>query len=330
VARLRLQLQTDPNLDYGPLEAEARRAAQLFETLGDEGAAAAAWDLLYEVAWFRCQFAAAQEAAERAVASPGHRRNRRDMELAIAAFGTTPTSVALALADTMLAAVRGSPGEEARVRYHAASLRAMRGDFESARELALQAVAGFEELGASASAADANCLLGWFVERLSGDWTAAESALRRGYEELAALGETAWLSTIAPCLALCLVAQGRDDEAEEYASIGAGKAQAEDAISQVLWRSARAKLLARRGESLEAKALARDACDVARAGEFLALRGDALLDLAEVLRTTERPDEARGVVHEALATFERKEHLVGARRARELLGQLDAAAAAAP
>ena len=57
--------------------------------------------------------------------------------------------------------------------------------------------------------------------------------------------------------------------------------------------------------------------------DFLHLRWYAYTSLAEVLRLTGRPDEARPVVDEAIRLAEQKGSLVGVQRARELLERLE-------
>ena len=46
--------------------------------------------------------------------------------------------------------------------------------------------------------------LGYFVEMVSGDWLAAEQELRRGFDELAAMGDKNYLAITAGWLAHCL------------------------------------------------------------------------------------------------------------------------------
>ena len=58
-----------------------------------------------------------------------------------------------------------------------------------------------------------------------------------------------WLSTVAGILAEAVYAQGRYDEAMRFTRISEELAGAEDVYSHVLWRSVRAKVLARRGET---------------------------------------------------------------------------------
>ena len=48
-------------------------------------------------------------------------------------------------------------------------------------------------------------------------------------------------------------------------------------------------------------------------------QANAFMDLAEVLEAAGRPAEAREALERALETYERKEHVVGAERARAAL-----------
>jgi len=96
----------------------------------------------------------------------------------------------------------------------------------------------------------------------------------------------------------------------------------DDRSTQALWRSARAKVLARQGDVDEALRLAREAVAIVAQTDWLNSRGDALLDLAEVLDFADRPDEAAPVIAEALGLYEQKGNVVSARKAHELLAGL--------
>jgi tetratricopeptide (TPR) repeat protein len=87
-------------------------------------------------------------------------------------------------------------------------------------------------------------------------------------------------------------------------------------LSQVLWRTARAKLLARRGELEPAKALAREAVAVAEPTDLLITHADALFDLAEVLALAGRRDAALAALGDASELYERKGNLTTLARAR--------------
>jgi hypothetical protein len=210
-----------------------------------------------------------------------------------------------------------------------ASLHAMRGEITVARELALRGRAMFADLGAAAVVNYVTIeSIGWYVERLGGDWNAAERELRRGYDGLAAMNETGVLSSAAGCLAMCMLAQGRDAEAAEFVSICAERAAKDDVFSQAYWRCARAMLHARRGEAAEAEALAAEATELVRPTDALELQGNMLIYLAGVLHLGGKPERARAAADTAVGIFDRKEHLVGAAQARELRAELDVEVAA--
>lgn len=95
-----------------------------------------------------------------------------------------------------------------------------------------------------------------------------------------------------------------------------------DVPSQVLWRSARAKVAARRGNLEEAEALAREAVRIAEPTDLLNTQGDAFSDLAEVLTVTGRREEALEALQQASARYESKGNRMSldraGRAAREL------------
>jgi hypothetical protein len=91
-----------------------------------------------------------------------------------------------------------------------------------------------------------------------------------------------------------------------------------------MWRSTRAKVLARRGETEEAARLSAEAVEEARSGDNLHLFGDCLSDRAEVLRLLGRGDEALPVLEEALAAYTRKGIVPSIERTRTLLARMPA------
>jgi tetratricopeptide (TPR) repeat protein len=97
-----------------------------------------------------------------------------------------------------------------------------------------------------------------------------------------------------------------------------------------LWRAARAKVLARQGDVDEALRLAREAVAVVEQTDWLNTRGDALLDLAEVLELAERPDEAAPLLAEALHLYQQKGNIVAAEKAEQLLAELREQTPSAP
>ena len=91
---------------------------------------------------------------------------------------------------------------------------------------------------------------------------------------------------------------------------------------QALWRSVRAKVLAGRVHAAEAEELAREAVRLIRTTDAPVMQADALLDLAEVLHRSARPEEARAVAAEAKGLYELKGNTAAAARAAALLDRL--------
>jgi ATP/maltotriose-dependent transcriptional regulator MalT len=195
-----------------------------------------------------------------------------------------------------------------------APLHAMRGEFETAERLVEEANATIHQLAglhSSVSHIEAT------VRMLAGQPALAEQALRSDVEALRSMSEGGLLSTSAAMLAQALYAQGHHDEAQEWCAVAASAGAPDDILTQVIWRGVKAKVLAHEGRAEAAEALAREAVELVQATDLLLWRGDAMLDLAEVLRLTS------GMYHEAarsaLSEYEQKGNAVGSARARALI-----------
>src|SRR5205807_9738446 len=130
------------------------------------------------------------------------------------------------------------------------------------------------------------------VDRHAGDWEAMVERLAAGVETLERMGDRGFMSTTASYLAEARCRLGRDEEAERFTEKARAAGSADDVSVQVQWRSVQAKVLARRGLADEAEKLAREAVAIAEATDFHNMRGDAHLDLAEVLKLAGRGDDA--------------------------------------
>jgi tetratricopeptide (TPR) repeat protein len=163
------------------------------------------------------------------------------------------------------------------------------------------------------------------VEILAGDLVAAESQLRRDDATLAELGERYFRSTVAGMLGRVLLLRGDDVEAEAFVVLAEALSESDDAWSQVLWRSARARLLAGQAPD-RALAFALGAVDFAETTADLALRGDAWSDLGEVQATLGNHDDAVKAIEQALSLYQRKGDTTSATRAAGRLDELSHAA----
>ncbi len=298
---------------------EALRAA---EELGDPLTLAQAWNLLGRVEGTLIGvMARAEEAWRQALdyAERGDLRAERAESIGwlmmSANFGPLPVDEGIARCTRFRDEAIDDPFVRGNACVELGALEAMRGDFPLARALLAEGLRTISDLGfplrAAMSAQEA-----FYVEMLAGDTAEALRIMLESYATLEPMGEGGYLSTAAALLAHALCAQGELDEAEGYSRISEVTAAPDDAFSQVLWRSARAKILARRGELGEAERLARDAVAIAEPTDLLNTQGDTLADLAEVIALAGRPAEAVAVLEQAAERFERKGNRTSLERVR--------------
>jgi DNA-binding SARP family transcriptional activator len=320
VIRLRLRLLTDPEVTEEVVR-EAESLVPTFEQAGDDRLLAKVWELLAWAPWFRCRAGATVEALERAIdyarRAGDARTEAQSLNLFVGAafFGPMPIPDAIRVCEEILA----QPGQQRRIRASAqralAGLKAMAGEFAEARELVASHKEIVEELGLRVTAAAAAETYG-IVEMLAGDPEAAERELSWGFGVLEEIGETQNFPDLAAKLADALYAQGRDERALELSEVSEGATAPDDLSAGVQWRAVRAKLLARHGDAERAEALGREAVALAAETDFLVLRGDAFVDLAEVLRLAGRDADAVPLLEQALELYEQKGNVVAAERAR--------------
>jgi ATP/maltotriose-dependent transcriptional regulator MalT len=215
----------------------------------------------------------------------------------------------------------GNRTVEAHALVYLGVLRAMEGEFEESRRLVAAGRGIYEDLGWTVATA-ATTPHAAFVERLAGRPAEAETLLRSGFQALERAGEKGFLSTVACDLAETVYLRGEYHEAERFAQVSNDTAATDDVRSQVGWRGVRAKIAARRGRVREGEVLAREAVAIAERTDYLQLHGDALMDLAEVVRLAGRQDEAADAVRTAIDLYDRKGSLISAGRARSVLGEL--------
>jgi tetratricopeptide (TPR) repeat protein len=238
-----------------------------------------------------------------------------------AIFGPLPVAEGLARCKGFLEAAGDDQAIRAFCCVELAVLEAMSGEFDHARELLADGTRSISELGLTVWAAN-NAQEAYFVEMLAGNPEEAASTLQESYTTLESMGERGFLSTIAGFLAHALCAQGEYDEAERFSRASEAAAATDDVLSHVLWRTARAKVRAERGDAERAETLAREAVRLAEATELLNTQGDALLDLATVLTAAGRREEALTAVEAAAGRYEQKGNRPSLERAREVAAEL--------
>jgi len=295
------------------------RAIPVLEEAGDDLGLARAWRLRGEVAVLAGQWGARAEALERALEHARLAADEREeatlVGLLVMALYFGPTSVeeAVSRCERFLTEVSGERSIEAAIWSSLAGLVAMRGDFDEARELWAAAGNRYEELGLSYRRA-VRAVIAADIEALAGDDEAAERELRWGYETLERMGEKGARAVLAAFLAESLSRQRRDDEAARFAKIAATLATADDLVPQVLCRSVRAKVLARRGELDRAEELAREAAALVESTDFADLQALTFLSLAEVLESTAKTEESALLIDRAQEIYMKKGNVVAGRR----------------
>jgi ATP/maltotriose-dependent transcriptional regulator MalT len=259
--------------------------------------------LIAEAHWFRCRIRPMEEALQHALrhVRPGNRHAQLAVWNAIARAalaGRLPVPEAIercheieaeAPADRTLRAVLGTI---------TAYLEAMRGRFDTARDLYASSQAILAELGQVAARAALQTWSG-AIELLAGDAAAAEAELRAAFETLDRMGDKQNLATIAASLAAALHAQARDTEAAELTVLSESLASGDDVTSQIEWRAVRAAVFARESRTDQAQMLAREAVSLARETDCPNLQGNALLSLAETLEAAERTENALDALRDA-------------------------------
>jgi class 3 adenylate cyclase/tetratricopeptide (TPR) repeat protein len=325
VEQLILRLQTDTQGVIDDVKPVGDGARRLFEDDADLLGLCRLAYLEAQVSWVQGRCAAAEEAWDRAAACArllGDERRLWDVLRwvpSLALFGPLPAQDAIRRCEALREEVHQSGRAQAEVLPALAGLYAMTGRFDVAERLLAETESLLDDLGFTVHSVPE-----WaaFVAMLAGDPATAERHLRPGYERLSDMGEKALLSTTAAWLARVRYDQGDDAEALSLSVESERLSAPGDVASQIAWRRVRARILAGRGDAAEAEAVAREAVALAGSTEFLSDRGDAELDLAEVLRAGGHPDRARSAAHRALDLYERKGNLVATERAQALLANL--------
>jgi ATP/maltotriose-dependent transcriptional regulator MalT len=201
-----------------------------------------------------------------------------------------------------------------------ARLFAMRGTFGRARTL-LREASDFDETLRSPQADDVMRAAAELAT-LMGKLDDAEMLLRELGQRFEARGAETWVATFNAALAEVLCLQGRSDEALALADQAAVLAHRDDVLVHGVWRRARARTAARRGDLAVALTLVREANELFETTDELNERAATRLAGAEVLVLAARHDEAATAAGEGLALLRRKGNTAGIRRARAQLAAI--------
>jgi class 3 adenylate cyclase/tetratricopeptide (TPR) repeat protein len=267
----------------------------------------------------RREFEVALDAAQRSGDPIGEERARRLLGQAIS-MGTDPAADIDRILSENLAFARehGSWRMEAFELGAQAIEAARRGRIPLARRWLAESEAISEDRGLYFFVVAAKSRRG-YVDFLAGDSAARELVLREGYEQLSAMGERAWLSTIAADLADALVDLGRLDEAEAMCAVAEEAGAEDDMFTQVGVRLVRGRLAAARGSLDEALLSVAEALALADQGEYYELRTLSRLVFTDLLLDAGRLEEAGAHAQEVLDLARQRGDVVFEARARDLM-----------
>jgi class 3 adenylate cyclase/tetratricopeptide (TPR) repeat protein len=325
IVLLMLKLSTDPEHRLEEALQVLEDAIPVLEEMGDDLGLARAYRLRGDVHWTRSIYAEADRAFEQAM-SHARRAGARWEEAEClrqyagsGLYGPAPVAEVVKRCDRIIELAKGNPTAEAGAIRSLGVLNAMQGRIVEGRELVRESARILEDLGQKMRAVFVSEAAA-FIEMLAGDHAAAERVLRVGYEETSEL-DLGYQSTAAALVAHPICAQGRLDEAEEFCRIAKEIGAEDDLATQVLWRSAKAKVLAARGELGSAAGLAREAVAIAERTDDINMHADALMDLGTVLSAAGAPDKHDEAVRRAHELYVRKGNVVSAALAERLVAE---------
>jgi class 3 adenylate cyclase/tetratricopeptide (TPR) repeat protein len=324
IKEARCRMSLEPEGASEQLTTLVEEALPVFQASGND---VALYNAYHELGWTmfeRAQTDAALEAYEPAAAharAAGLPHDLLGWRALSRLYGTTPVPALL----TWLDENEAQGGRDTWFRAARAMAVAMLGRVDEGRALLAATRAELAERGGRVGLATLTALESALIEQLADDPAAAAALGAEGCRLLEELGENAFLSTAAPTLALSLYELDRLEEAGAWADRGAALGSANDAFTQLTWRRAKAKVIARGGEHAEAERLAREAVTISEGTDDPCSRGEAYADLGEVLLLAGRPDDAVAALERALGNYERKGNVVMAERIRARVASVSTA-----
>jgi class 3 adenylate cyclase/tetratricopeptide (TPR) repeat protein len=317
-----VRLETQTSVGTALARRVVAEVLPVLEREGDDHGQCRAWSLRAEAAWIAGLVHRADAAWGNAADCARRAGDERELfgilgwRATAAVFGPTPVDDAIRRCEELRALVGASPVAVAWVVNALALLHAMRGEFELADRLVQAANETLHQLGSlRASVSHIEAL----VRLLAGQPEVAERLLRANVETLASMNDRGMLATTTAMLARAVYGQGRRAEADELCRVAADAGAADDIVTQVIWRGVKAKILAGEGRCDQAEALAREAVALVEPTDLLSDHGDAMLDLAEVLRACRRTEESARAARAGLSLYEAKGNVVAVMRARSVL-----------
>ncbi len=194
-------------------------------------------------------------------------------------------------------------------------LRGILGDQAGAEAAHLASIAIWDELGHGRSHFHAA-----FMRYALDDFTTALHLVREEAADLEHRGETGMRSTMVGLEAWILAIIGDDDGAARAADEARRLGAPDDALTQILWRSAKSVALARRGQGEEADQVSAEGVGIADRTDDSFDAGSAWLARAQVLSCLGRIDESAIAALRSRELYTVKGFANGIRRAEVLIG----------
>jgi tetratricopeptide (TPR) repeat protein len=329
----RLLVRHHATEDFDAWRAEVERTAENvipeLEARGADAQLAKAWRTLAFTYANALRWEETATAQQRAIAHARKAGLTRQEARTAAAYtmslvdGPTPVPEAIVQCEEILA--RGFVDRQAEVvaRSSLATLLALSGEFDSAREACRIGSELQRELGAAALAVLSSLTLAR-IELIAGRPAAVEGELREHDAALAAIGERYYRPILVASLAQVVYFQGRRGEAEELAAIALELAPLDDVEPQAVARGVRARCLADAGQHEEARRIAEEAVTFLEATDAPFMQFQGLVDLAAVHRAAGDGASARLALERAQDRATRKAMSAPAATVRTLLDALDA------
>jgi non-specific serine/threonine protein kinase len=333
-ARLRVQLteiRKRHNLPggggTGALE-ECEAAIAVLDAAGDLRGLAEGWLLAGKLHFDRAEWPAALEAMQHAIAFGRQSGNHRAWIMASTWLGSIfmmspiPAETAVERVEELLHEVHDEPYAQQGVLMALGQLYAYTGRFADARG-AIERSRAIISRSASKLALAFSAFGAGEIEVISGDPAAAERGFREGYEAFLAMGERGYLGILAGLLAEALYAQGRFDEAQQMIEEAETTAGPSETDAMVLWRSVKAKVLARRGQFPAAWQLIAQA-EAEISSTSWVNQAAVLMAKAEVSQLAGALDQAAASLQATLRIYEERHVLPLAEQVKVLLASLTA------
>jgi len=254
-------------------------------------------------------------------------------EVVLAVQGSATIDQAIQLCEQQFRAHPDHVRAHASLHVWLAYLHALKGDLDSARAYAATGRTELFELGMEVELEVVAADLIGSIEAHALEWQAAEGIFEKALAYTRRRGwhySRAWGAYFVTRLAEVALACNDSERAARMAEEALRISPVGDRLTRVWTRRVSGRALAATGHPRKALTLAREALEIAGASDDLVERGEATLDLADVLEQAGRLDAAREAVVQGLELLDSKGATLPAANGRarfaELLAELESGA----